>query len=127
MPVIVSAIGVGPALLVRTTPVPRSGHLIRRSAREVPQPFVDEVRSAADIVTVISDDVSLRKPGTSQVGFQDVIRQVAQRFGVPVPDMVTRDGSRDSAAERESLLKMQEATTPRRQCRPILTMIVFGG
>ena len=43
-----------------------------------------------------------------QVGFQDAIRQLAQRFGVPVPEMDTSDGSRDSAAERESLLKMQE-------------------
>ena len=68
MPVIVSAIGVGPALVVCTTLVPRSGHLIRRSAREVPQPFVDEVRSSADIVTVISDDVSPRKAGTTGLG-----------------------------------------------------------
>jgi DNA primase len=30
-----------------------------------PQPFIDEVRSAADIVTVVSDYVSLRKAGTS--------------------------------------------------------------
>ena len=33
-----------------------------------PQPFIDEVRSAADIVTVISDYVSLRKAGTSYKG-----------------------------------------------------------
>ena len=102
-----------------------------------PQPFIDEVRSAADIVTVISDYVSLRKAGTSykglcpfhgektpsfnvnrdrgffhcfgcgvggdvfkfielkeQVGFQDAVRQLAQRFGVPVPEMESGDGAR---------------------------------
>jgi DNA primase len=116
-----------------------------------PQPFIDEVRAAADIVTVISDYVSLRKAGTSykglcpfhaektpsfnvnrdrgffhcfgcgvggdvfkfvelkeQVGFQDAVRQLAQRFGLPIPEMESSDGVRDSAAERESLLKMHE-------------------
>ena len=119
-----------------------------------PQPFIDEVRAAADIVTVISDYVSLRKAGTSykglcpfhgekspsfnvnrdrgffhcfgcgvggdvfkfielkeQVGFQDAVRQLAQRFGIPVPEMETGDGAHDSAAERESLLKMHEIAT----------------
>ena len=33
-----------------------------------PQPFIDEVRGAADIVTVISDYVSLRKAGTTYKG-----------------------------------------------------------
>ena len=33
-----------------------------------PQPFIDEVRAAADIVTVISDDVSPRKAGTTGLG-----------------------------------------------------------
>jgi DNA primase len=33
-----------------------------------PQSFIDEVRSAADIVTVISDTVSLRKAGNSYKG-----------------------------------------------------------
>jgi DNA primase len=116
-----------------------------------PQPFIDEVRSAADIVTVISDYVSLRKAGTSykglcpfhgekspsfnvnrdrgffhcfgcgvggdvfkfmelkeQLGFQDSVRQLAQRFGIPVPDLETSDGARDDAAARESLLKIHE-------------------
>jgi DNA primase len=115
------------------------------------QPFIDEVRAAADIVTVISDYVSLRKAGTSykglcpfhaektpsfnvnrdrgffycfscqvggdvfkfmelkeQLGFQDAVRQLAQRFGLPVPEMESGDGARDSAAERESLLKIHE-------------------
>ena len=119
-----------------------------------PQPFIDEVRSAADIVTVISDYVSLRKAGTSykglcpfhgektpsfnvnrdrgffhcfgcgvggdvfkfielkeQVGFQDAVRQLAQRFGIPVPEMEAGDGARDNAAEREALLKMHEIAT----------------
>jgi DNA primase len=119
-----------------------------------PQPFIDEVRSAADIVTVISDYVSLRKAGTSykglcpfhgektpsfnvnrdrgffhcfgcgaggdvfkfielkeQVGFQDAVRQLAQRFGIPVPEMESSDGSRDNAAERETLLKIHEVAT----------------
>jgi DNA primase len=116
-----------------------------------PQPFVDEVRSAADIVVVISDYVSLRKAGTSykglcpfhgekspsfnvnrdrgffhcfgcgvggdvfkfmelkeQLGFQDAVRQLAQRFGIPVPDLDTSDGARDDAAAREALLRMHE-------------------
>ncbi|MGE3886011.1 MAG: DNA primase [Vicinamibacterales bacterium] len=118
-----------------------------------PQPFIDEVRSAADIVTVISDYVSLRKAGTSykglcpfhgektpsfnvnrdrgffhcfgcgvggdvfkfielqeQLGFQDAVRHLAQRFGIPVPEMESGD-QRDSAAERESLLKIHEVAT----------------
>jgi DNA primase len=119
-----------------------------------PQAFIDEVRTAADIVTVISDYVSLRKAGTSykglcpfhgekspsfnvnrdrgffhcfgcgvggdvfkfielkeQVGFMDAVRQLAQRFGIPVPEMDPSDGSRDTAAEREALLKMHEVAT----------------
>lgn len=116
-----------------------------------PQTFIDEVRNAADIVTVISDYVSLRKAGNSykglcpfhsektpsfnvhrdrgffhcfgcgvggdvfkfmelqeKVGFTDAVRQLAQRFGVPIPEMETSDVGRESAAERESLLKMHE-------------------
>ncbi|MDH4066806.1 MAG: CHC2 zinc finger domain-containing protein, partial [Acidobacteriota bacterium] len=119
-----------------------------------PQPFIDEVRSAADIVVVISDYVSLRKAGVSykglcpfhgektpsfnvnrdrgffhcfgcgvggdvfkfmelkeQVGFQDAVRQLAQRFGIPIPDLEGGDAAGDTAAERESLLKMHEVAT----------------
>jgi DNA primase len=119
-----------------------------------PQPFIDEVRSAADIVVVISDYVTLRKAGTSykglcpfhgektpsfnvnrdrgffhcfgcgvggdvfkfielkeQVGFQDAVRQLAQRFGIPVPELEASEGGRDSAAERESLLRIHEVAT----------------
>lgn len=119
-----------------------------------PQTFIDEVRSAADIVVVISDYVSLRKAGTSykglcpfhgektpsfnvnrdrgffhcfgcgvggdvfkfielkeQVGFQDSVRQLAQRFGIPVPELEGGDAAGDSAAERETLLKIHEVAT----------------
>lgn len=116
-----------------------------------PQQFIDDVKAAADIVTVVSDTVSLRKAGArykglcpfhgektpsftvnrdgglfhcfgcgvggdvvtfvelnDKVGFGDALRQLAQRFGVPIPDLETTDAGRESAAERESLLKMHE-------------------
>lgn len=116
-----------------------------------PQSFIDEVRSAADIVTVISDYVSLRKAGTTfkglcpfhgektpsfnvnrdrgffhcfgcgvggdvfkfielqeKVGFTDAVRQLAARFGIPVPELEASDSGRESASERESLLRIHE-------------------
>jgi DNA primase len=116
-----------------------------------PQQFIDEVRNAADIVTVISDYVSLKKAGNSfkglcpfhgekspsftvhrdrgffhcfgcgvggdvfkfmelqeKVGFTDAVRQLAQRFSIPIPELETTDAGRESAAEREALLKMHE-------------------
>lgn len=116
-----------------------------------PQAFIDEVRAAADIVTVVSDSVSLRKAGNSykglcpfhgektpsfnvmrergffhcfgcnaggdvfkfvelqeKVGFQDAVRILANRFGIPVPDLEATGEQRDSAAEREALVKMHE-------------------
>lgn len=116
-----------------------------------PQAFIDEVRAAADIVTVISDSVSLRKAGNSykglcpfhgektpsftvnrdkgffhcfgcnaggdvfkfvelqeKVGFQDAVRHLAARFGIPLPEMEGGD-QRESAAEREALVKIHEA------------------
>ena len=119
-----------------------------------PQPFIDEVRTAADIVTVISDYVSLRRAGTSfkglcpfhgektpsftvnrdrgffhcfgcgvggdvfkfvelkeSLGFQDAVRHLAQRFGIPVPELEADAGARDEAALRESLLKVHEVAT----------------
>jgi DNA primase len=119
-----------------------------------PPAFIDEVRSAADIVTVVSDYVSLRKAGTrykglcpfhgektpsftvnrerglfhcfgcqaggdvfkfielqEQLGFQDAVRHLAQRFGIPVPALETGDGPGESAAERESLVRIHEAAT----------------
>ena len=115
-----------------------------------PQSFIDEVRAAADIVTVISDTVSLRKAGNSykglcpfhgektpsfnvmrdrgffhcfgcgvggdvfkfvelqeKVGFQEAVRHLAGRFGIPIPEV--KDGEpRESAAEREALIKIHE-------------------
>ncbi len=115
-----------------------------------PQSFLDEVRAAADIVTVISDTVSLRKAGNSykglcpfhgektpsfnvmrdrgffhcfgcgvggdvfkfvelqeKVGFQEAVRHLAGRFGIPIPEV--KDGEpRESAAEREALIKIHE-------------------
>ena len=116
-----------------------------------PQPFIDEVRAAADIVAVISDYVSLRKAGTSykglcpfhgekspsftvhrdrgffhcfgcnvggdvfkfielqeKVAFPDAVRQLAQRFGIPIPEVEAGEAGRESATERESLLRIHE-------------------
>jgi DNA primase len=116
-----------------------------------PQSFIDEVRGAADIVTVISDSVSLRKAGNSykglcpfhgektpsfnvmrergffncfgcgvggdvfkfvelqeKVGFIDAVKILASRFGIPVPEMEGGGDQRESAAEREALIKMHE-------------------
>jgi DNA primase len=116
-----------------------------------PQTFIDEVRSAADIVTVVSDYVSLRKAGAAykglcpfhaekspsfsvnrdrgffhcfgcgaggdvfkfvelqeKVNFTDAVRQLAQRFGIPIPELEATDEGRESAAEREALLTMHE-------------------
>ena len=116
-----------------------------------PQSFIDEVRSAADIVTVISDTVSLRKAGNAykglcpfhgektpsfnvmrergffhcfgcgvggdvfkfielqeKVGFQEAVRQLASRFGIPIPELEGGGEQRESAAEREALVKMHE-------------------
>lgn len=116
-----------------------------------PQSFIDEVRAAADIVTVISDSVSLRKAGNSykglcpfhgektpsftvnrdkgffhcfgcnaggdvfkfvelqeKVGFQEAVRHLAARFGIPIPEMEGGE-PRESAAEREALVKIHEA------------------
>jgi DNA primase len=116
-----------------------------------PQTFIDEVRAAADIVTVVSDYVSLRKMGVKykglcpfhvektpsftvdrdrgffycfgcqaggdvfkfvelqeKLGFSDAIRQLAQRFGIPIPELETTESGRESAAEREALLRIHE-------------------
>jgi DNA primase len=116
-----------------------------------PQAFIDEVRTAADIVTVISDYVSLRKAGATfkglcpfhgektpsfnvnrdrgffhcfgcgvggdvfkfielqeKVGFTDAVRQLAQRFGIPIPELEANEAGRESAAEREALLRIHE-------------------
>ena len=116
-----------------------------------PQTFIDEVRAAADIVTVVSDYVSLRKAGSTykglcpfhgektpsfnvnrdrgffhcfgcgvggdvfkfvelqeKVGFTDAVRQLAQRFGIPIPELEATEAGRESAAEREALLRIHE-------------------
>jgi len=116
-----------------------------------PQSFIDEVRAAADIVTVISDSVSLRKAGSSykglcpfhgektpsfnvmrergffncfgcgvggdvfkfvelqeKVGFIDAVKILANRFGIPIPDLEGGGDQRETAAEREALVKMHE-------------------
>jgi DNA primase len=43
-----------------------------------------------------------------QVGFQDAIKQLAQRFGIPLPELEQSDEQKAGAAERESLLKIHE-------------------
>jgi DNA primase len=117
-----------------------------------PQTFIDEVRAAADIVTVISDSVSLRKAGAKykglcpfhgektpsfsvdkdkgffhcfgcgvggdvfkyvelqeKVGFGEALRILANRFGIPIPEAEGGAENRESAAEREALVKIHEA------------------
>jgi DNA primase len=116
-----------------------------------PQTFIDEVRSAADIVTVISDTIALRKAGNSykglcpfhgektpsfnvmrergffhcfgcgvggdvfkfvelqeKVNFQEAVRILAARFGIPIPELEATGEQRESAAEREALVKIHE-------------------
>ena len=116
-----------------------------------PQSFIDEVRAAADIVTVISDSVSLRKAGAKykglcpfhgektpsftvdkdkgffhcfgcgvggdvfkfvelqdKVNFGEALRTLAGRFGIPIPEMEASGEQRESAAEREALVKIHE-------------------
>jgi DNA primase len=43
-----------------------------------------------------------------KLGFQDTVKHVAQKFGIPVPELEPGDGVVESAAEREALLKMHE-------------------
>ncbi len=116
-----------------------------------PQSFIDEVRAAADIVTVVSDSVSLRKAGATykglcpfhgektpsftvnrdkgffhcfgcgvggdifkfielqdKIGFQEAVRTLALRFGIPIPEMEATGEQRETAAEREALVKIHE-------------------
>ena len=44
-----------------------------------------------------------------KIGFADAARLLAQRFGVPLPEMEESDEQRANAAERETLLKIHEA------------------
>ena len=116
-----------------------------------PQSFIDEVRAAADIVTDISDSVSLHKAGSKykglcpfhgektpsfnvdrdkgffhcfgcgvggdvfkfvelqeKVSFQETLRILAQRFGIPIPEVEAGGEGRETAAEREALVKIHE-------------------
>ena len=44
-----------------------------------------------------------------KVGFQDAVKTLAQRFGLPLPELEASDEQRAGAAERETLLKIHEA------------------
>jgi len=44
-----------------------------------------------------------------KVGFHDAIKQLAQRFGMSLPEMEQSDEQRANAAEREGLLNVHEA------------------
>src|SRR5919109_5098263 len=44
-----------------------------------------------------------------KIGFADAVKLLAQRFGVPLPEMEESDEQRANAAERETLLKVHEA------------------
>ena len=44
-----------------------------------------------------------------KIGFADAVKLLAQRFGVPLPEMEQSDEQRTNAAERETLLKVHEA------------------
>jgi len=44
-----------------------------------------------------------------KIGFQDAVKQLAQRFGMTIPELEQTDDQRANAAEREGLLKVHEA------------------
>ena len=44
-----------------------------------------------------------------KVGFADAVKLLAQRFGVALPEMEENDEQRANSAERETLLKVNEA------------------
>jgi DNA primase len=44
-----------------------------------------------------------------KVGFADAVKLLAQRFGMPLPEMEESDEQRANSAERETLLKVHEA------------------
>ena len=43
-----------------------------------------------------------------KLGFQDTVKHVAAKFGIPVPELEAGEGQTESAQEREALLKMHE-------------------
>ncbi len=44
-----------------------------------------------------------------KVGFADAVKMLAQRFGIPLPELEASDEQRTTAIEREALLKVHEA------------------
>jgi DNA primase len=44
-----------------------------------------------------------------KIGFADAVKQLAQRFGLPMPELEQSDEQRAGAAERENLLKIHES------------------
>ena len=46
-----------------------------------------------------------------KIGFQDAVKQLAQRFGVTLPELEASDEQRANATERETLLKIHEAAS----------------
>src|SRR5688572_2007580 len=44
-----------------------------------------------------------------KIGLQDAVKQLAQRFGMSLPQLEQSDDQRANAAEREALLKVHEA------------------
>jgi DNA primase len=44
-----------------------------------------------------------------KIGFQDAVKQLAQRFGISLPELEASDEQRASTTERETLLKIHEA------------------
>ena len=46
-----------------------------------------------------------------KIGFQDAVRQLAARAGIPVPEAETSQQDRESSQEREGLLKAHEVAT----------------
>ena len=43
-----------------------------------------------------------------KVGFQEAVRNLAQRFGIPIPELEASSEQRETAAEREALVKIHE-------------------
>ena len=43
-----------------------------------------------------------------KIGFQEAVRTLAQRFGIPIPEMEATGEQRETAAEREALVKIHE-------------------
>src|SRR5262249_24348036 len=46
-----------------------------------------------------------------KIGFQEAVKQLAQRFGLTIPEMEATDEQRASNAEREGLLRVHETAS----------------